>query len=306
MKAFVTGASGFIGTYLVRALVKDGCDVLCLKRKTSDVSKLDAFSDKIGWVDCSEAWQDKVRAFKPDIIYHLAWNGVSSADRIIWSKQVSNIAFQQELLDLAKDVNCKKFVGIGSQSEYGDFEEKVDEQFPVNPKTAYAAVKVACLSMQKCFCEIHGIEWYWFRLFPVFGPYETDRWLIPSLIRNMLTTQSMDLTLGEQRLSYLYVGESAKAVEMAIKAEGKSGIYNVCSDNPMPLKDLVTLIRDKVNPDFRLNFGALPYRYGQSMYMEGDTTALRKHIYQLNTSDFIERLDETIDYYRKLYANGQR
>lgn len=304
MKAFVTGASGFIGSYLVKALIDDGHDVLCLKRPTSNLEALETYKEKVQWVDTTDDWKDVFRSFKPYIIYNLAWNGVAAADRVIWEKQVSNVAMQQELLDLALEVGCKKIVGTGSQSEYGDFENKIDESYPVNPKTAYAAVKAGSLIIMKSFCEIHNLDWYWFRLFPLFGPHEADRWLIPSLIKSISSQDHMDLTPGEQKLSYLFVGECAKAIMMAIYADGKSGIYNICSDNPTPLRTLVTKIRDRVNPDFKLNFGALPYRYGQCMYMEGDTTALRANIYDLKTSDFEQKLDLTIEYYLKKYSNG--
>lgn len=155
----------------------------------------------------------------------------------------------------------------------------------------------------KSFCEINHIDWYWFRLFPLFGPHEADKWLIPSLIRSISNDTHMDLTPGEQKLAYLYVGECAKAIEMAIYADNKSGVYNICSDNPTSLKELVINIRDRINPDFKLNFGSLPYRYGQCMYMEGDTTKLRDNIYNLNTSDFEVQLDNTIKYYLKRYDN---
>lgn len=305
MKAFVTGASGFIGSYLAKCLVDDGHEVLCLKRPTSDLSNLDKYVDQVKWVNNTDNWKQAFRDFTPNIVYNLAWNGVSSADRVIWEKQVSNLAFQQELLNLALECGCKKFVGAGSQSEYGDFENKIDETTPVNPKTAYAAVKTASLTILRTFCEINNMDWYWFRLFPVFGPHETDRWLIPSLIKNIFTQDSMDLTPGEQKLSYLYVGECAKAIEMAIEVEGKSGVYNVSSDNPTSLKSLVTFIRDKVKPSFELRFGALPYRYGQCMHMEGDTSTLRSNIYNLNTGNFEQKLVETIDYYVKMYGNGK-
>jgi nucleoside-diphosphate-sugar epimerase len=186
------------------------------------------------------------------------------------------------------------------------FENKIDENSAVDPKTAYAAVKAASLIIMKSFCEINNIDWYWFRLFPLFGPFEADRWLIPSLIKNIMTQDYMDLTPGDQKLAYLYVGECAKAIEMAINVDGKSGVYNICSDNPTPLKLLVSKIRDKVNPRFRLNFGALPYRYGQCMYMEGDTSALRRNIYNLCTADFEKRLDETIEYYTNKYRNEKK
>lgn len=305
MRVFVTGGSGFIGSYLVKALVDDGHELLCLKRPTSNLSALDDYVNKVRWVNNTDDWKAEFRKFKPFIIFNLAWNGVAATERIMWDKQVSNIIMQQELLDLALEVGCKKIVGAGSQSEYGDFDSKIDESYPVNPKTAYAAVKAGALIIMKSFCEINNIDWYWFRLFPLFGPHEAEKWLIPSMIKNIETSDHMDLTPGEQKLSYLYVGECAKAIMMSIHAEGKSGIYNICSDNPMTLKELVAKIRDKVNPSFKLNFGAMPYRYGQCMYMEGDTTALRKNIYNLNTSDFEEKLDLTIEYYLNKYRNGK-
>lgn len=300
MKVFVTGSTGFIGSYLVRQLINDGHELLCLKRSTSDISRLADL--QIQWVNVSEDWHEAFRQFQPEAIFNLAWDGVSSADRIIWSKQVSNIFLQQQLLDLSAECGVQKFIGTGSQSEYGDFEGVIDETFPVNPKTAYAATKIACLDILKPFCEIHGIDWYWFRLFPLFGPGESDRWLIPSLIKAMCTRESMDLTKGEQRLPYLYVGECAKAIASPLNVQGKSGIYNVCADNPQPLKTLVTKIKDQINPRFHLNFGALDYRFGQSMLMGSKTDKLAANLYTLDTTSFEARLQETIQYYRNLYG----
>jgi len=302
MKVFVTGSTGFIGSYLVRQLINDGHELLCLKRSTSDLSRLGDYSSKIAWVNVSENWQDAFKQFQPEAIFNLAWDGVSSADRVIWQKQVQNISFQQNLLDISAVCGVKKFIGIGSQSEYGDFEGVIDETYPVNPKTAYAATKLACLDLVKCFCEIHEIEWYWFRLFPLFGPGESDRWLIPSLIKAMCTKDSMDLTPGEQLLPYLYVGECAKAIVSPLQTDDKSGIYNVCADNPRPLKELVTMIKDKVNPAFKLNFGALPYRFGQSMFMGSHTDKLARNLYTLDTSSFETHLQETINHYVNLYT----
>ena len=304
MKAFVTGASGFVGSYLVKVLIDEGHEVLCLKRPSSNLSKLDDYVSKVRWVDNTDNWKESLVAFQPDIIYHLAWNGVTAKERSVWQKQIGNIIFQQELLDATLAAGSKKYVGIGSQAEYGNFKNKIDESYPVCPMSAYAAAKVAALDIVRAFCEINQIEWYWFRLFPLFGPHESDQWLIPSLIKNIFTQESMDFTPGEQKLPYLYVGECAKAIKAAITADGHSGVYNICSDNPLALKELVARIRDKVRPDFKLNFGAFPYRYGQSMYMEGDTTALRRNIYNIVTSDFEQRLSETIDYYIRKYSNN--
>ncbi len=117
----------------------------------------------------------------------------------------------------------------------------------------------------------------------------------------------MDLTPGEQRLAYMYVGEVARAICSPISVnKNLSGLYNISSDNPVSLKELVTYIRDMVAPSFKLNFGALPYRLGQCMYMVGDTTKLRQNLYVPDTVTFNEKLKETIEYYINIYSNGHQ
>lgn len=304
MKVLITGSSGFIGSYLLRELVNEGYDILALKRHSSDLWRVEDIKDQVRWINEDENADEAITDFSPEFVFHLAWDGVSSAERVIWSKQVNNICFQQRLLDLSKLCGVKKFIGIGSQSEYGAFEGVVDESYKENPMTAYAAAKLACKNILKAFCEINQIEWYWFRLFPVFGPYESEKWLIPSLIKEMMTSDSMDLTPGEQKLPYLYVGECAKAILSPLKSKDRSGVYNISASNPQPLKDLVQTIREKVNPCFKLNFGAIDYRYGQSMYMGGSTEKIARELYVIDSSNFNEHLDETIKFYMKRYGRN--
>lgn len=305
MKIFCTGATGFIGSYLVKRLISCDNELMCMKRNTSKLDRVEDVKNRIRWINHDKNWENKVLEFRPDVIFNLAWDGVASAQRVVWDEQISNIKMQQELLNIALECGTRKIIGVGSQSEYGEFEKKIDENYPVSPKTAYAAAKVGALTILKTFCEINNIDWYWFRLFPIFGPGESSVWLIPTLIKNMCTSDHMDLTPGQQKLPYLYVGECANAIASASLVEGKCGIYNVCSNNSISLKELVSMIRDKVNPAFKLNFGAQSYRYGQTMYMEGDTTKIRKNLYNLKTDDFDQRLNETIEYYLNLYGYGK-
>ena len=142
MKVFVTGASGFIGSYLAKELLNQGHDLLCLKRISSNLFRLGDSAQVIKWIDNTDDWQGEFKQFCPEAVFYLAWDGVSSADRVIWRKQVKNLELQQELLDLSQECGVKKFIGTGSQSEYGDFEGVVDEKYPANPKTAYAASKL--------------------------------------------------------------------------------------------------------------------------------------------------------------------
>jgi len=301
MKVFITGASGFIGSYVFRNLIQDGHIVMSMKRPTTNLWRINDCASKAYWIEDSECFDDKLCDFAPDIIINMAWNGVAAKDRTDWSKQESNILMQQRLLDIALKSGAKKFIGTGSQAEYGAFESKIDETFPANPNSAYGAVKYSCLTMMKTFCEINHIEWYWFRIFPCFGPMEDENWLIPSLIKNIMTKDHMDLTPGEQKLAYLYVGEVANSIISPIYSEDKSGVYNICSDNPKSLKEMVSSIRDLIDPGFHLHFGNLQYRYGQCMYMEGDTTKIKKNLYKIDTTSYNDRIKQTVEYYIKKY-----
>ncbi len=307
MRVFITGASGFIGSYLFRELVNAGHEVLALKRASTNLYRIDDCKGKARWIEESPTFEQELVAFKPEIIYHLAWKGVAAKERVDWNIQESNIQMFQTLLNIANKCGTKKFVGVGSQAEYGAFESKIDESYPADPNSAYGAIKYACLTILKTYCEIHGIDWYWFRVFPCFGPTEDDNWLIPSLIKSICTEDHMDLTPGGQKLAYLYVGEVARSIYSPIKdTKSQSGVYNICSDNPVPLKTLVTSIRDMVNPTFQLNFGALQYRPGQCMYMEGETTKLRKNLYAIHTDTYNEKLKETVTYYIKKFSDGHQ
>lgn len=86
MKAFVTGASGFIGSYLVKALVDDGHEVLCLKRITSKLDSLDGYEKRVKWVNTSDNWQEAFIEFQPYIVFNLAWNGVAAQQIELFGK----------------------------------------------------------------------------------------------------------------------------------------------------------------------------------------------------------------------------
>lgn len=297
----LTGITGFLGSHIAENLIANNIKVIGLKRKDSDVWRCEGFKDKIQWVDIDEKgfFKDELTNCSFDTVIHGAWIGVESNSRDNWNEQSKNISFLVSLLEVAKIVGVKKFIFLGSQAEYGNIDGKISEDHKTNALNAYGSIKLACLEIVKTFCVTNDINWIWLRLFSLFGEKENKNWLIPSLIKSMLTDKQMDFTPGEQKYAYLYVKDFAAIMNKIITMPVESGIYNISSNETRTIKSLVEDIRDYINPEFILNFGTLNYRDNQSMHMEGDIMRLCAQIGEVNLTDYKVALQNSLNYYIK-------
>lgn len=300
-KVLITGVTGFLGSHIAENLVANKIQVIGLKRKDSDVWRCEEFKDIIEWVEIDEKgfFKDKLNNYSFDTIIHGAWIGVESNTRDNWSEQSKNIPFLVALLEVAKTVGVKKFIFLGSQAEYGNIDGKISEEQETKALNAYGGIKLACQQIVKTFCETNDINWIWLRLFSLFGEKESQNWLIPSLILSMSSSEQMDFTPGEQKYAYLYVKDYASIMSRIITMPVESGIYNISSNETRTIKSLVEYVRDYVNPEFILNFGALNYRNNQSMHMEGDITKLCSQIGEVEFTDYNIALQNSLNYYIK-------
>lgn len=300
-KVLITGITGFLGSNIAENLISNSIKVAGLKRKNSDLWRCQEFKDKIDWLDILDdgSFINQLEDHSIDTIIHAAWIGVESNERNNWNEQSKNVTFLINLLEAAKKLNIKKIIFLGSQAEYGNINGKISENYQTNALNAYGATKLACLEIFKSFCLINDINWIWLRLFSVFGEKENSNWLIPSLINSMLNKNEMDLTLGEQKYAYLYVKDYAEIMRKIITEDINSGIYNISSDQVRTIRSLIEDIRNAVNPEFHLNFGALNYRSGQSMHMEGDMQKLSSQIGKIKFSNYHTALENTLNYYLK-------
>lgn len=297
----ITGITGFLGSHIAENLVANNIQVIGLKRKDSNVWRCEGFKDKIQWVAIDEKgfFEDELKKCSFDTVIHGAWIGVESNSRDNWNEQSKNISFLVSLLEVAKTVGVKKFIFLGSQAEYGNIDGKISEDHETKALNAYGSIKLACLEIVKTFCDSNNINWIWLRLFSLFGEKENQNWLIPSLIESMLTAKQMDFTPGRQKYAYLYVKDYASIMNKIITMPVKSGVYNISSNQTRTIKSLVEDIRDYINPEFILNFGALNYRKNQSMHIEGDITKLCSQIGEVEFTDYNEALHNSLNYYLK-------
>lgn len=302
MRILLTGATGFFGSHIAEALCGGDYELLLVKRSTSDTGRCSGLPCSAKWVDIDAGgFEETVLKFSPEAVINAAWGGVVSSERNDWGRQIKNLAFQQQLLDISLKAGVKRFISIGSQAEYGITHGCVKESDAANPITAYGAVKLAASDILRSFCTVNNISWYWFRLFSVFGEGEGDGWLIPSVVNTLVKGEDIDATAGEQQYAYLYVANAAEIVKAALTTAESSGIYNISSSETVTIRELISKIKGFVNSAAKVNFGAVPYREGQSMFVAGDTSKTDK-IYKPDVSCFDKELKRVVDYYIDRYS----
>lgn len=261
-KIVVTGATSFIGSYLLDELVDSGCEIYALVRPNSK-NKHNLEGKKN--VEVIEVGLEDIRDLKSylgsvDVCYHLAWNGTRVPERYDEELQKYNYIYSLETYNVMKSLGCKVFIGVGSQAEYGFCQDVITEETLARPNTAYGKWKLATGQKLVELGRIDGIRVVWGRIFSIYGKGDYENTLIMSSIKKMLKNEPIDMTEGTQYWNYLYVEDLARIL-VALKNNDKaSGIYNLASDDTRMLKDYILELKRALESDSKINFGAVPYR----------------------------------------------
>ncbi|HEY5535099.1 MAG TPA: NAD-dependent epimerase/dehydratase family protein [Ignavibacteria bacterium] len=296
----LTGITGFLGANLLEAILAEDYTVIGLKRSTSDIWRIKEFlNDKrVKLIDIDKVPLDNIFAEEQhiNILIHSAWGGVQAEDRNSITKQLENFNYAARLYNLSIKAGVNKIISLGSQAEYGQYEGRVDEDYPCKPTDAYGMAKIFTSRLLQTLAEQSNTKWFWIRLFSLFGPKEDCKWLLPFAIYKMINNEDINLTKCEQRYDYLYVKDFCKGIILLLNSVN-SDIYNLSSNKSIQLKEILFLIKENLKSESKLNFGALEYRNNQVMHMEGDSTKFYKKNNFAN-SPFIESLIETTNYYK--------
>lgn len=295
----LTGITGFLGSHIAEYLSKNYI-VVGLIRNSSELWRCEEIkNENIKLVNTDDhGYRQQLEAMAPGFLIHCAWGGVAAGDRDDWSSQVKNVGFTYNFLQLAKDLGIKCFIGLGSQAEYGTFSGSVDETHNCKPLSAYGAAKLATSIIVESFCTQNDLNWYWLRIFPMYGTREGLTWFIPSVIKNALENADMELTGCEQKYGYLYVKEFCRAIEKVLQSGNHPGVYNLAANSSIRLRDVIEMIINKTKTTGSFKFGALPYRKNQVMHMEGNSEKFFNTFDFLPVSDFETNMEELIQYYK--------
>lgn len=304
MRCLVTGATGHIGSHLVRYLLDGGVEVAALVRPmTSNLWRIEDTSHRLRIIkgDLSNIDRSRaaIREFAPEIVIHLGWHGVSSGYRNDPAQITQNLYGSLKLLELAHQGGCQKWIGLGSQAEYGPSDNVLTEDLPSRPVTAYGVAKLCLGLLSGRLCEAYGIGFAWLRLTASYGPMDDHNHMIPELILKLLRGEEPALTPGEQRWDYLYVQDAVEAIWRAAITPEAQGISNLGSGEAYTIRAVAERIRDLIDPNLALGFGEVPYRPDQVMHLQADISRLKQATGWAPQIRLEEGLRRTVEWFKE-------
>jgi UDP-glucose 4-epimerase len=257
MKYLVTGAAGFIGSHITKALLDRGDEVIGIDcfinhypravkedriRPLMDYEKLEFIEDDILTADLPSLI-DTVDF----IIHEAAQPGVRSGwgDSFeIYSR--NNIEATQKLLFAAKDTGIRKFIFASSSSVYGDAEEMpTTENSPTKPLSPYGITKLACEHLCRIYWKYFGVPVIILRHFTVFGPKPRPDMAHTIFTRAILSEEQIQIYGdGKQSRGFTYVSDIVDATIAAASSQIENEVFNIGGDIPATVNEMIRILED--------------------------------------------------------------
>lgn len=250
----VTGATGFIGSYLVRTLIEQKRTVHIICRNNTNW-RLSDIKDKTILHRCdllNKSIFKIIHKIKPDYIFHFAAYGSLPNESDINKLIDINIKGAMNLINAIKQNPFKLFINTGSSSEYGIKEKPMKETDIANPINDYGISKLTATLIFQKEAKINNLPIINFRIFSAYGPYEHDSRLIPYIILNQLKNNKTNLSSPSFVRDFVYVKDIANAYIKATAIKIEPGeIFNVGSGHQHSIQEvykIISKITDSVSP----------------------------------------------------------
>jgi UDP-glucose 4-epimerase len=245
----ITGATGFVGPYLVKELLKKGALINVLLKDSAD--NLTGFEDRMTMTYGDIINQKSLRCAvnEVNIVFHLA--AISNVNYAINHPKETfetNATGTLNILEEARQNEVEKFVYISSSHVYGIPKYlPIDEQHPINPQEPYAASKAAAEMLVNTYALNYGLKTTVIRPFNMYGVGQSEGFIIPSIIKQANEKETVELGNLTPTRDFLYITDAINGI-LTI-AESGDGTYNLGSGSETSIKEVAETIISIINSD---------------------------------------------------------
>ncbi|HRN27605.1 MAG: NAD-dependent epimerase/dehydratase family protein [Ignavibacteriaceae bacterium] len=276
MKILVTGATGFVGNYVINELLKYNYQIIATA-KSNPVSEKNNWFGKVEFIKCD--LNSKIDFFNylqtPDAVIHLAWEGLPNYKELfhIEKNLPNNFYF---LNDLVKS-GLKNLTVTGTCLEYGLLNGCLDESMSVKPHIPYSIAKDTLRKYLEELENQFAFKLKWLRLFYTYGVGQNENSIFSQLDRAINNNEKVfNMSSGEQLRDYLPVEKVAEIIVKTAIQNEITGIINCCSGKPISIRKMVEDYLAQNNLSIKLNLGYYPYNDYEPLAFWGDIRKLKE------------------------------
>jgi len=302
----LTGATGFLGSHLLEALIKHGYKLTILKRSTSDTWRIDQLLGQVSIFDIDQITLENVFDNNDiDVVIHLAtyYRKVDLSSSVAEMLN-ANVVFPATLLEVSIKSGVKGFINTGTFFEYDCSVVPVEEACELNPFNFYAKTKFTFDSLLHTYKGILNV--ITLRIFSPYGPKDNKK-VIPYIIKNALEGNGIELSEGLQKLDFVYcddvVNAYIRALDYIFENENVNEVFNIGSGFPTSIREIVSVLEEELKTKLKVNWES-DSSYDFDIVYADISKSIRMLGWRPRTN-LREGLFKTLNYYEALRENSR-
>lgn len=296
-KVVITGPTGEIGLALLKRLIEEKIEVLAICRPDSHRREFIPNSPYVKVIECDLSRLKDLFDLKEqyDTFYHFGWCASYGAERENLYLQNQNVQYELDAVELAAHLGCKKFIGAGTQAEYGRKDKPLRPDTETSPETAYGAAKLCAGQFSRLACRQKDITHIWIRICSVYGFGDGPYTLITYIMNQLEKQDDIELTPCKQIWDYLYAKDAAESFYRIGTMVEEEKVYCLGSGQAKPLhmymQEVERFVLDK-GFSSKIKIGAKHYGVNQMMYLCADISELQKDTGFCPQTSFYEGIED--------------
>lgn len=244
-RILITGANGFIGSNIIAELLANNTPITAIVRNKSNTEVLKKI--KCYNVISTDNYLDatlirKLSMSKPKFIIHCAWD----------KNSLTNTRNMLNILEMAKQIDCKNFITLGTFEEYGDNKKNINELAVCAPKSNFGKIKYAHYLLAKELCASLNINHIHVRLGIPYSNKNNANFFFTNIINSLSKNEPVILDSLLDSKDYVHTSDIARGLS-ALISNDLSGLYNLSFGQAIEVKSVLNMIYEKLNKKFYYN-----------------------------------------------------